>query len=379
MSADIYENIKDKIDKKAGMVNRGNWGRIKSVMNRAAKGEPVNIAFLGGSITQGCNATTHEGCYAYLTYEWFKSKYPDSDVTYINAGIGGTTSQFGVSRVDKDVFSKKPDMVFVEFSVNDENTDFFKETYEGLVRHIYYHESKPAVMLIHNIQYDNGFTSFEKHIEIGKYYNLPSVSIITTVYDAMKKGVMASLDITTDNLHPNDAGHKLLRDVITYYLNEIDKDRVNEEDSFEEVLKPLTENEYEKSVRYQCMDITAVKDGFTDDTREKEYFTDNFKGGWITKKQGASITFNVKGSGVAVQYRQTPNKPAPVAKAVIDGDEEKAVILDGNFTQDWGDNLAISNILVHGENKDHELKITITEAHDDDKSDFYLLSVIASE
>ena len=50
-----------------GMVNRGNWERIKKVMRRAAKGEKLTIAFLGGSITQGCLSSVPEKCYAYLT------------------------------------------------------------------------------------------------------------------------------------------------------------------------------------------------------------------------------------------------------------------------------------------------------------------------
>ncbi len=370
--------MEPKLIAKDGMVNRGNWGRIKKVMDKASNGEPVNIAFLGGSITQGCNASVHEKCYAYLTYKWFEEKYPKSKVTYINVGIGGTTSQFGVARVDRDVFSKKPDMVFIEFTVNDENTDFFKETYEGLIRHVYYHESKPAIMLIHNIKYDDGASAFSKHIEIGRYYELPCCSIIKTMYEMVKRGDVKALDVTTDYLHPNDRGHRILADVITYYLNEIDNDRVIEEYSFEEVKEPLTKNEYEISERYQCKDIDAVSDGFTKDEREKEYFTDNFKGGWTAKEKNASITFKIKGTGVAVQYKQTPNKPAPVAKAVIDGDEKSSVTLDANFNEDWGDNLRIDNILVHGENKEHELKITITEAHDDDRSEFYLLSVIGS-
>jgi lysophospholipase L1-like esterase len=38
---------------------------------------------------------------------------------YINAGIGGTTSQFGVTRVENYLLCYHPDFVIVEFSVND--------------------------------------------------------------------------------------------------------------------------------------------------------------------------------------------------------------------------------------------------------------------
>ena len=86
------------IDNHLGIVNCGNWYRIKKVMRKAKSGEPITVGFLGGSITQGCLSSTPETCYAYLVYEWWKKQFPDTSVTYVNAGIGGTTSQFGVAR-----------------------------------------------------------------------------------------------------------------------------------------------------------------------------------------------------------------------------------------------------------------------------------------
>lgn len=105
-----------------GIANHGNLYRLKKVMDRAKAGEALNIAFLGGSITQGSLSSKPELCYAYHVYEWWKKTFPQADFTYINAGIGGTTSQFGVARAEDDLLSKEPDFVIIEFSVNDEST-----------------------------------------------------------------------------------------------------------------------------------------------------------------------------------------------------------------------------------------------------------------
>ena len=363
----------------AGNVNRGNWNRMKQVMNRAKEGEPIKIAFLGGSITQGCLATVHEKCYARLTFDWWQKTFPNSQMEYINAGIGGTTSQFGVARVDKDVLSYEPDVVFIEFSVNDQNTEFFSETYEGLIRHVYGSRTKPAVMLIHNIKYDDGATAEEIHTELGRYYHLPCVSMKSTIYAMMERGEISSRDVTEDDLHPNDVGHGYLSEVITCYLAQINEEKDILEEGFEELPNPLTKNAYEYSVRYQAKDCQPNSKGFLADTREKEYYTDIFKGGWTATEKGAEITFSLKGSGIAVQYRKTINKPAPVAVAVLDGDEENAVILDANFDETWGDSLHLDVILRHGEDKEHSLTIRIVETHEDDKSEFYLVSVITSK
>ena len=52
--------------------------------------------------------------------------FPDTEVNYVNAGIGATNSYLAVHRVDNDLLAHKPDVVVVEFSVNDSNTIFQK-------------------------------------------------------------------------------------------------------------------------------------------------------------------------------------------------------------------------------------------------------------
>ena len=155
----IYENRKSAgniIDKEAGILNRGNLTRLKGFMNRAAKGERLTVGFIGGSITQGFSATDPEKCYAARTFGWLKKVFPNTEFDYVNAGIGATDSQFGAARVQEDLLQRLPDLVFVEFSVNDHSTPHFCETYEGLVRQIYGSASAPAMVLIHNVYYDTG-------------------------------------------------------------------------------------------------------------------------------------------------------------------------------------------------------------------------------
>lgn len=50
--------------------------------------------------------------------------FPQAEFHYINAGIGGTTSHFGTARAESDLLSHEPDFVIIEFSVNDDSTEF---------------------------------------------------------------------------------------------------------------------------------------------------------------------------------------------------------------------------------------------------------------
>ncbi|MBN2221347.1 MAG: SGNH/GDSL hydrolase family protein, partial [Vallitaleaceae bacterium] len=156
--------------------------RIHACFERAKKGEKLKIAFLGGSITQGALSSKPETCYAYLVYQWILQRFSKAEVQYINAGIGGTDSQFAVARVEEQVLSLHPDLVFVEFSVNDEANDFYMETFEGLLRRIYYHQGNPAVMVLNNFFYHDGHNAQKEHNQVATHYQIPYLSIRDALY-----------------------------------------------------------------------------------------------------------------------------------------------------------------------------------------------------
>ncbi len=364
-----------------GLIHRGNWRMLKQCMKKARAGEKVTVGFLGGSITQGSLSSTPQTCYAYLVYEWWKRRFPAAEIVYVNGGIGGTTSQFGVSRVREHMLCHRPDFLLIEFAVNDDNTPFFEETYEGLIRTVLGQDEAPAVLLMNNVRYDNGENAEEMHLKAAEAYALPMVSMKPVIWPKVSSGEIVRAEITPDGLHPNDAGHRLVASVVTACLDRIYEEMDREEEpAFADgsLPAPVTANAYEHSVRYQNHNTEPLLAGFRADRAPSENILDIFTGGYTASRAGDKITFRVTGTGIAVQYRKSVNKPAPVAKAVIDGDEAGAVILDANFDEDWGDCLYIETVLYHGENREHLVEITITEAHEDDAVPFYLVSVIGS-
>lgn len=361
------------IDFDKGIVNSGNWYRIQSVMKRASEGVPITVGFIGGSITQGSRSSSPDTCYAALVAKWWKELY--GDVTYINAGIGGTPSQFGAARVQDDLLQYHPDIVFVEFSVNDENNAHYQETYEGLIRQVL--RSGAALMLIHNVRYDNMYSAEAVHLEIGRHYDLPCVSMKTTIYPEVASGRIPNRQITPDDLHPNDEGHALVAACITHFLDKIRTGEPYSKDSF--FSTPLTSNQYEASIRYQNYNCTPVCDGFLPDNTPQEHITQMFRHGYTASKQGSRIVFIIEGTGIAVQYRKSVRKPAPIARVTVDDDPSVSMLLDANFQEDWGDCLYTETVLKHGVNKTHKVEITIAEAHENDAVPFYLVSVIGSK
>jgi len=368
------------INYEAGIKNIGNTERLLKAFERAEKGEKLTIAFLGGSITQGSLASRPELCYAARVFDWWKKTFPKAELTYVNAGIGATDSQFGCARAAEDVLSYKPDVISVEYAVNDEDNEHYLETFEGVVRKLLSAENAPAVYTFYNVCYDSGKNAERQHSRVAEYYGLPAFCMKSTIYPLLVSGEVKNRDITPDDLHPNDVGHEMVASVITYGLDKIrkgDNTSTNASADSSSLPTPITANAYENSVRYRNKNADVVEcDGWLPDESKQEVITDIFKNGWTATEKGAKLAIKVKGSCIGVQYRRTIQLPAPVAVAKVDG-EVKAV-LDANFDETWGDKLCLDTLLDHGKGGEHIVEIEITETHEDDKLPMYIVSVIAS-
>lgn len=353
--------------------------RIKSVIQRAQSGQELTIGFLGGSITQGSLATVHENTYAYRVYKWWCETFPQAKFNYVNGGIGGTDSYYGVSRAVTDVLMYQPDFVVVDFSVNDVDNSHCEETFEGVLRKLLCWSSRPAVVVLNNVFYDTGVSTQDIHNRLADHYGVPHVSVHDTIYRRMKAGEYNRIDITPDGLHPNDKGHGLVADEITKFLESIVGDLIQDKSVCSCVFPtPVTANAYEGARRLTIREVSPKLSGFRADTNEKMGHLDHFKNGWTGTNAGDKISFELEGSCIGIQYRKTISRPAVRAQAVLDGDVEHQVLLDGNFDQDWGDCLYIEPVLHHGEKKKHTLEITVLDDDCVGTTPFYLMSIIVA-
>ena len=139
---------------------------------------------------------------------------------------------------------------------------------------------------------------------------------------------------------------------------------------------PLTQNAYEQAKLLTIRNSRPVLAGFRADSREKKGHLDTFKNGWMGKKAGDRIIFYVDASCIAVQYRKTIQRPAVSARLILDGKQEEAVLLDGNFEESWGDCLYLLPVLHHGERGEHRVEIEVTETAKRGETPFYLLGLI---
>jgi hypothetical protein len=114
----LAPELKEAILKRS-LVAPGDAAPLSRVFAKAERGEKLVVGVIGGSITQGAKATKPEKRYPNVMAQWWRDQYPKTEVTLVNAGIGATGSNYGALRVQRDLLSKNPDFVIVEYSCND--------------------------------------------------------------------------------------------------------------------------------------------------------------------------------------------------------------------------------------------------------------------
>lgn len=228
---------------KRSYLSGGNNYRVKRMLDKAKAGEEITVAFIGGSITQGAGAIPiNTKCYAYRTWEKMKETFGcGENIHFVKAGVGGTPSELGMIRFERDVLRDgqvKPDLVVIEFAVNDEGDETKGRCYECLARKALGLSEDTAVLLLYAV-FANDWNLQERLGVVGERYGLPMVSVrdaaVPQFYQKPGEGrVLTKSQFFYDSYHPTNAGHEIMADCILHMLKEIDKQDYDAKDTWEE-------------------------------------------------------------------------------------------------------------------------------------------------
>ncbi|WP_281527693.1 SGNH/GDSL hydrolase family protein [Ruminococcus champanellensis] len=351
------------------VVNPGNTARLADAMKRAQAGEKISIGTIGGSITQGTAASTTDERYANRALQWWAKAFPKAQLDFVNAGIGATDSYIGVHRVDADLLSKEPDVVIVEFSVNDTDAALNLQTYDSLVRKILQAENHPAVILLFTTQED-GTSLQDTHMQIGSSYNLPMISYKNAVLPEIEAGKFTWKDISPDNIHPNSVGHGIIGELLWSYFNSVyaKLDQIDTSDlTF--TAPPVTRDLYAKGQLLDSKTLTPkTMQGF-----EQAKVSNQFPNDWTTK-EGGELTFEVTGSNIGVLYYKTVDGKS--GQYCVYVDDRLIQVLDGDFTGGWGNYAQAQQVYTSDTPSTHT--VTIKQLEGTDLTQFTVLGLLVS-
>lgn len=266
----------------------------------------LSIGYFGGSITAGAGASKSElTSYRALTTKWFRTHYPDSKITEINAAIGGTGSNLGAFRAQHDLLSKNPDLVFVEFAVNDGSGGEkpMKRAMEGIVRQIWKANPAADIVFLYTMAqpmfavYAKGEipSSVRYHHDVAAFYGIPEVQIGQELYKTMAAAKAPWEAFFRDGAHPKDEGYANYMKTIAAFLEAHTADAPA---GRAELAKPLTDNPLENG---QLVDAwTAQAPGWTQD---KKPFGTLFSHMLTCATPGAELTFKFSGTAVGLYWQ----------------------------------------------------------------------------
>ena len=179
-------------------------------------GADATIVCFGDSITAGY--AVRRGFPSFLL-ESLRQRFPDSKIEMINSGISGDTSQDGLSRLDWAVLSYEPDLVTINFGINDCVLGLSLEEFEmnlvEMVRRIRAGPDSEILLLssqpLESPPYDQRVLDYYQTVEtVAKEMNVGFVD----VYGAWMKRVRAGMPLDSLILpgldHPNEAGYRII-------------------------------------------------------------------------------------------------------------------------------------------------------------------------
>lgn len=179
-------------------------------------GADATIVCFGDSITAGY--AVRRGFPSFLL-ESLRQRFPDSKIEMINSGISGDTSQDGLGRLDWAVLSYEPDLVTINFGINDCVLGLSREEFEmnlvEMVRRIRAGPDSEILLLssqpLESPPYDQRVLDYYQTVEtVAKEMNVGFVD----VYGAWMKRVRAGMPLDSLILpgldHPNEAGYRII-------------------------------------------------------------------------------------------------------------------------------------------------------------------------
>jgi hypothetical protein len=298
-------------------------------------------------------------------YNWWKSTFPYTPVNYINAGIGATDSYIGVHRADRDVIACSPDVIIVEFSVNDTDEFLNPRTYDSLLRKLLVSGKSPAVILLFTVMQD-GKSMQDEHMKLGTLYGLPMISYKNAVFPEIESGSLRWEDISSDDVHPSSAGHSIISQLVISYLESV-YSLIPEKVRFSISDKPSPYGDIYSNAL--LMDSTNIKpvccDGF-----EMSSVSSQFPHGWTTGSGGV-LEFVVTARNIGIMYHRTTDGHSGVYSVLVDGAEK--IHLDGDFSGGWGDYADYKEVYISDAPAVH--RITLMPAEGLEKKIFTVLGL----
>ena len=282
---------------------------IGHVMAKIRAGQEVTVAYLGGSIT-AANGWRPK------TTAWLQKTFPNATFKEIHAAIGGTGSNLGVFRVGRDALQYNPDLLFVEFAVNDGSAapESIWRSMEGIVRQTWRKDPRTDIVfaytihksMIDEVKQGSCPRSASAMEMLADFYGIPSVNFQVPVvellqqdklaFQADKKPDAGRIWFTTDGCHPRDEGHEIYLKLMAEALTQMQDSRSADHQA--QLAKTFVADHWEaaKMVPLNAKMLSGNWRPLPAEDGKQKSFGKRMGQIWTANQPGSKVHFKFKGS-----------------------------------------------------------------------------------
>ncbi len=197
---------------------------LETTRKKLSSGEPFTLVALGDSLT--CGWMVRRGYLDFLD-EMLHRKYPAANFLIINKGIPGDTAEGGMMRAGHDVVPHKPDLVIIQFALNDAFSgcpvEVFKSNILSIIDRV--KKNSPAeILLLTSValgdDHENRMAErfYERLIHISEVADVALAQVHAYWQKKISEGTHLGSLVQADQVHPTEAGYRLMAEAVMEVL-----------------------------------------------------------------------------------------------------------------------------------------------------------------
>lgn len=348
------------------------------------------VAYLGGSITAAPG-------WRVKSLEEFQKRYPAAKWSEVHAAIGGTGSDLGVFRVWQDALAHKPDLLFVEFAVNDAGSDpaQIQRAMEGIVRQTWQADPETDIVFVYtlsepslvDLQAGKASRSTTAMEAVADHYGIPSVNFGVDVAKRVTDGTLifkgespakeapaapgAAMLFSSDGVHPHvETGHVLYAEALARAWDQFEGLGETGPPTPHSLGDPLRSDHWAAAKLVPISPAMLSGQWSSLDAGEggdelAKHFQKFLPHLWRATTPGDSLTFSFRGSVVGF-YDVVGPDGGQLRVRLDDGDEKEVVRIDGYGTYQRLSKFPVGSGL--DPDKVHRVVVTLDHAAPDKKT-----------
>lgn len=331
---------------------------LTNTYNKLTKDKELTVVYFGGSLTSGYGCTDRDKySWRARSGQWLKDNFPQANIKTIDTAIGESGTYLGTYRVQKDVIGSKPDLLFIEYAINDTYSGATAAIaglrFETIVREV--RNALPYCDIVTVITTDRTYAAQSNslmlfptalgHSNIAQAYDLPVVNIgaglVKNIAKIEKNNNWWSNKAIwdkyfLDNVHPFNNGHEQYYLCIKEYLENSLLNTNYSGFASKKRTVPAIVSEHlldgnRQSITGEKLQTHFVADSSTNATYDPGTFVSSTSQtphiGFYRVEKGGQATFTFEGTEIAIWTNLT--SPAKLTYSV-DGGAEKTISFDSH-------------------------------------------------